>query len=82
MRLIDALARTFSVPPAYFFDDHDTSQAAHLREQLELLALLRGTGVTTTQLRSLLELSPEALKAVADLIKHTTRTSPQGNGLS
>jgi transcriptional regulator with XRE-family HTH domain len=74
MRLIDALARTFGVPPAFFFDDHDhdPGQAGLLAEQVELLALVRDTGVTSAQLRSLLELSPEALQAVADLIKHTS----------
>jgi transcriptional regulator with XRE-family HTH domain len=79
MRLIDALARTFGVPPAFFFDDHDTDQDSQLREQVELLALLRDTGVTTTQLRSLLELSPAALQAVADLIKHTARSETPQN---
>src|SRR5215831_4929451 len=39
MRLIEALARTFGVPPAFFFDDE---QAGLLREQAELLALVRG----------------------------------------
>src|ERR1700678_3246026 len=56
MRLIEALARTFGVPPAFFFDDYDTAQAGLLAEQVELLALVRATGVTSAQLRSLLEL--------------------------
>jgi transcriptional regulator with XRE-family HTH domain len=73
MRLIEALARTFGVPPAFFFDDYDPEQAGLLAEQVELLALIRDTGVTAAQLRSLLELSPEALQAVADLVKHTAR---------
>jgi transcriptional regulator with XRE-family HTH domain len=74
MRLIEALARTFGVPPAFFFSDHDEEQAGLLREQVELLALVRDTGVTSTQLRALLELSPGARQAVADLIEHTART--------
>jgi len=74
MRLIEALATTFGVPPAYFFDnnDDDEQQAALIREQVELLALIRDTSVTATQLRTLLRLSPEALQAVTDLIQHTT----------
>jgi ESX-1-secreted protein regulator len=74
MRLIEALARTFGVPPAFFFNDYDDEQAGLLREQVELLALVRDAGVTSTQLRALLELSPGARQAVADLIEHTART--------
>src|ERR1017187_5100944 len=74
MRLIEALARTFGVPPAFFFDDYDNEQAGLLREQVELLALVRDTGVTSAQLRALLELTPGARQAVADLIEHTART--------
>jgi transcriptional regulator with XRE-family HTH domain len=73
MRLIEALARTFGVPPAFFFPDYDEEQAGLLQEQVELLALVRDTGVTTAQLRALLELSPGARQAVADLIEHTAR---------
>jgi transcriptional regulator with XRE-family HTH domain len=78
MRLIDALARTFGVPPAFFFDNYDQHQAGLLAEQVELLTLIRDTGVTSAQLRSLLELSPEALQAVADLIKHTSGDARRG----
>jgi transcriptional regulator with XRE-family HTH domain len=74
MRLIEALARTFGVPPAFFFSDYDAEQAGLLREQVELLALVRDTGVTSAQLRALLQLSPGARQAVADLIEHTART--------
>jgi hypothetical protein len=44
------------------------------REQVELLALVRGIGVTSAQLRALLELSPGVRQAVADLVEHTART--------
>src|SRR6202050_2057445 len=54
MRLVAALARTFGVPPAFFFDDYDTTQPGLLAEQVELLALVRDTGVTSAQLRCLL----------------------------
>src|SRR6266487_4201224 len=84
MRLIEALARTFGVPPAFFFSDYDDGQAGLLREQVELLALVRDAGVTSAQLRALLQLSPGARQAVADLIEHTARTEaqrrPPGNG--
>jgi len=74
MRLIDALARTFGVPPAFFFSDYDDTQAGLLREQVELLALVRDAGVTSAQLRAILQLSPGARQAVTDLIEHTART--------
>jgi transcriptional regulator with XRE-family HTH domain len=77
MRLIEALAKTFGVPPAFFFSDYDDEQAGLLREQVELLALVRDTGVTSAQLRALLQLSPGARQAVADLIEHTARTEVQ-----
>ena len=79
MRLIEALAHTFGVPPAFFFSDYDGEQAGLLREQVELLALVRDTGVTSAQLRGLLELSPGARQAVADLIEHTARTEARRN---
>jgi transcriptional regulator with XRE-family HTH domain len=77
MRLIEALARTFGVPPAFFFSDYHDEHAGLLREQVELLALVRDTGVTSAQLRGLLGLSPGARQAVADLIEHTARTEAQ-----
>lgn len=77
MRLIEALARTFGVPPAFFFPDYDQAQLGLLRDQVELLALIRDTGVTAAQIRSLLQLSPAALQAVSDLIQHTARTEGQ-----
>ena len=77
MRLIEALARTFGVPPAFFFSDYDDEQAGLLREQIELLALVRDTGVTSAQLRALLQLSPGARQAVADLIEHTAQAEAQ-----
>ena len=74
LRRLQALARTFGVPPAFFFDDYDGEQAGQLREQVELLALMRDSGVTSAQLRALASLSPGARLAVADVIEHTART--------
>jgi transcriptional regulator with XRE-family HTH domain len=73
MRLIEALARTFGVPPAFFFSDYDDEQIEVLREEVELLSLIRDSGVTSAQLRALLELGPGARQAVVDLIEHTAR---------
>jgi transcriptional regulator with XRE-family HTH domain len=78
MRLIEALAQTFGVPPAFFFGDYDEQQAGLLRDQVELLAVIRDSKVTAAQMRSLLELSTEAIQAIADLIRHTGREKPPG----
>lgn len=77
LRLLQALARTFGVPPAFFFDDYDEGQTSQLREQVELLTLMRDSGVTSAQLRALAALSPGARQAVANLIEHTAQTERQ-----
>ena len=33
LRLIEAMARFFGVPPGFFFDDHDDGQVSLLQEQ-------------------------------------------------
>jgi transcriptional regulator with XRE-family HTH domain len=81
MRLISALARTFGVPPAFFFDDYDREHAGLLLEQVELLTLIRDAGITSAQVRALAELPPAARQAVVDLIAHTAhpqRPAPGG----
>jgi transcriptional regulator with XRE-family HTH domain len=77
MRLIESLARTFGIPPAFFFDDFDESQAGLLQEQVELLAMVRDLGVTTAQLRALLGVTPEVRQAVTDLITITARAEAE-----
>ena len=69
-RLIEALARTFGVPPAFFFDDYD-EQAGMLEEQVELLALVRDARISSAHLRAILELSPEARQAIVSLVEAT-----------
>lgn len=71
-RLIEALAKTFGVPPAFFFDDYD-EQAGMLKEQVELLALVRDARISSAQLRAILELSPEARQAIVSLVEATGR---------
>jgi len=80
MRLIEALAKTFGVPPAFFFDDYDGQQAGLLQEQVELLALIRDAHINTAQLRTILSLSDEARQAVADLIEITARNQRNNQG--
>src|SRR5580698_8061864 len=71
-RLIEALAKTFGVPPAFFFDDYN-EQAGLLQEQVELLALVRDARISSAQLRAILELNPQARQAIADLVEATAR---------
>jgi transcriptional regulator with XRE-family HTH domain len=77
-RLIEALARTFSVPPAFFFDDY-REQAGLPQEQVELLALVRDARISSAQLRAILELSPQARQAIADLVQATARDNARRN---
>ena len=59
-RLIEPLARTFGVPPAFFFDDYDEEQLGLLKEQVELLTLIRDAKITSAELRALLGLEQKA----------------------
>jgi transcriptional regulator with XRE-family HTH domain len=75
-RLIEALAKTFGVPPAFFFDEYN-EQAGMLKEQVELLALVRDARISSAQLRAILELSPEARQAIVSLVEATARDDPR-----
>jgi transcriptional regulator with XRE-family HTH domain len=72
MKLIEAMARPFGVPPGFFFDDYGTGQAGLPQEEAELLALVRSASISPAQLRPILGLSPAARQAVVDLIAAVT----------
>jgi transcriptional regulator with XRE-family HTH domain len=74
MRVFEALARTFGVPAAFFFDDFDAGKAGLLADQVELLALVREAGISAPQFRALLGMDDDGRKVVADLIARTART--------
>jgi transcriptional regulator with XRE-family HTH domain len=76
-RLIELLAKTFGVPPAFFFDDYDEEQLGLLKEQVELLTLIRDAKITSAELRALLGLNTEGRQAVANAIQRTARTEAQ-----
>ena len=84
MRLIEALAHTFGVPPGYFFGDFDERQTDQLIEQAELLAIIRDAGITNIQLRMFGSLSDEGRQVIVELIKRTAqevrREMPRGDG--
>ena len=71
MRLIEALAKTFGVEPSFFFDDYDEEKLGLLKDQVELLTLVRDAGITSAEFRALLGLGPDGRKAVADVITRT-----------
>jgi hypothetical protein len=74
------MARTFGVPAAFFFPEFDEEQAGLLQEQVELLAIIRDARIDTEQLRAILGLSPEARKAITDLIAVTARDDARRRG--
>jgi transcriptional regulator with XRE-family HTH domain len=61
---LNALARFFGVPPAYFFDDETT---ATVEAELALLAAVKDAGVRDVALRAS-GLSPRSLDAITDMI--------------
>jgi transcriptional regulator with XRE-family HTH domain len=63
---LNALARFFGVPPAYFFDE-DTS--ARVEAELGLLTAMKDTGVRDIALRAA-GLSPKSLDTINDIINH------------
>jgi transcriptional regulator with XRE-family HTH domain len=80
LRVIQALATTFGVNPAFFFDDYDEEKLALLQDQVELLALVRDSGITSAEFRALLGMDAEARKTVAGLIQRAARTEALSPG--
>jgi transcriptional regulator with XRE-family HTH domain len=80
MRLIEALAKTFGVPPAFFFADFDEGQLGLVQDQVELLALVRDAGITSAEFRAIVGLGPEGRRAVAGFIERAARAEAQAAG--
>jgi transcriptional regulator with XRE-family HTH domain len=72
-RLIEAMARTFGVRPAFFFGSHDEKQADLVQDEAEMLAMIRDARITAAQLRPLLALSPEVRCLIIDFITIVAR---------
>lgn len=66
---LEALAKFFGVPVAYFFDD---TQAALVDEEIALLSVIRDKEVKDLALRTL-ELSAEARRSVAAIIEELSQ---------
>ena len=69
LKHLEALARFFGVPPAYFFDEETTRR---VDEELAALAALREAGVRGVALRAA-GLSPKGLDAVHAIIEQVRR---------
>ena len=80
LRVIQALATTFGVEPAFFFDDYDEEKLGLVQDQVELLALVRDAGITSAEFRALLGMDAEARTTVAGLIQRAARTEAQAPG--
>ena len=80
LRVIEALAKTFGVPAGFFLEDYDEGKLGLRREQVELLALIRDSGITAAQFKTILGLDDEGRKVIADLIQRTIRPAGQAPG--
>ncbi|WP_329128560.1 helix-turn-helix domain-containing protein [Streptomyces sp. NBC_01476] len=73
-RHLEALARFFEVPVAYFFDD---DQGVAIARELELLGALRDARVRGVALRAV-NLSPEGANTISDMIDVLARHERAG----
>ena len=77
LRVLQALATTFGVDPAYFFEAYDEGELGLLQEQVELLALVKSAGITSAELRTILGLDSAGRQALAGLIGRAVRAEAQ-----
>ena len=80
LRIIEALARTSGVPAGFFVEDYDEGKLGLLREQVELLAVIRDWGITAAQFKTMFGLDDEGRTVIADLIRRTLRPAGQAPG--
>jgi transcriptional regulator with XRE-family HTH domain len=80
LRVLQALATTFGVEPAFFFNDYDEARLGLLQDQVELLALVRDAGITSAQFRALLGLDDAGRKTFADMIRRVARAEARMAG--
>ncbi len=74
---LEALARFFRVPVSYFFEND--AETARIQARLELLAAMRNSAVERIALRAA-DLSPETLRAIAQIIEHARHIEGLVNG--
>ena len=78
LRVIQALATTFGVQPAFFFEDYDEGKLGLLQDQVELLSLVRDAGITSAELRAILGMDADGRSALASLIGRPARAKAHG----
>ena len=78
LRVIQALATTFGVQPAFFFEDYDEGKLGLLQDEVELLALVRDAGITSAELRAILGMDAKGRSALASLIGRPPRAKAHG----
>lgn len=66
---LEAIARYFRVPPAYFFDDRLADQ---IDAELELMGAMRKAGVRELALRAA-DLSPDSVRAIAAMVEQARK---------
>ncbi|MEU6034024.1 helix-turn-helix domain-containing protein [Actinomadura sp. NPDC047616] len=71
---LKAIAEFFGVPVTYFSDD---SKAQAVMEELELVKLIRDTGLGSGHLRTLAAMTPEGQQHIAEMILSTARMEQQ-----
>jgi transcriptional regulator with XRE-family HTH domain len=77
LRVIQALATTFGVEPAFFFEDYDEDKLGLIQDQVELLALVRDAGITSAEFRAILGMDSTGRKTLASLIGRAARAEAQ-----
>ena len=79
-RIIRALAKVFGVEPGFFFDDYDEQKLGLVKEQVELLALVRDAKITSVQFRALMGMDPEGREMFADMIRRVAVAEARAQG--
>lgn len=79
-RVIRALAKVFGVEPGFFFDDYDEQKLGLVKEQVELLALVRDTKITSVQFRALMGMDAEGREMFADMIRRVAIAEARAQG--
>ena len=80
LRVIQALARTYGVPAGFFVEDYDEGKLGLHQEQVELLALIRDSGFTAAEVKTLLGLDDEDRTVIAGLIRRAIGPAGQAPG--
>lgn len=79
-RVLLALAKVFGVEPGFFFDDYDEEKLGLVKEQVELLALVRDAKITSAQFRALMKMDPEGREVFADMIRRVAIAEARAQG--